>query len=165
MILIRILKNIEIKMLPYYKDIISKLGEPLWYDQHGCPRYDEFKPELVSIYGDISGLVKIRCQSCDRILNVAFESSKIGRIEERYFNIGKELTEDSDIDFHYPTKDDPLEVGWYGDPPGHLNNKGEYCHCGCTMRSYMIGISEFWEKRNHTWKRNDEYEFYFNVEI
>lgn len=29
-----------------YDDIISRLGRPLWWDEHGVPRYDKFQPEL-----------------------------------------------------------------------------------------------------------------------
>jgi hypothetical protein len=37
-------------MYPLYKDLRERLGEPLWHDAEGVPRYAPFEPSLLGIY-------------------------------------------------------------------------------------------------------------------
>lgn len=60
-----------------YLDIISRIeGPPLWYDQNGTPRYDEFHPEFCpNIYSNEVVLLRIECQDCGLPLDVEMHSS------------------------------------------------------------------------------------------
>jgi len=57
-------------MYQLYEDITKRLGEPLWYDDHGVPRYDEFHPSMLDVYADFAALSEIACQSCGRRFKV-----------------------------------------------------------------------------------------------
>ena len=128
-------------MHPDYKDITSKLGEPLWYyDQKvSMPRYLPFRPELCGVYYNIVALVVIRCQSC----------------HHEFFVSVSYCSEYEHTNITFPT----LEGGGgsfdvWGDPPRH-----DTCLSGDTMMSEFVRIAEFWT-RDHVndWKRRPEYE-------
>jgi len=60
-----------------YHDILSRIPEkPLWHDQNGVPRYDEFHPELCpDVYSDQVVLMEIACAHCDRTFAVEMHSN------------------------------------------------------------------------------------------
>jgi hypothetical protein len=109
-----------------YKDIRSKLGNPIWFDEHAVPRYCDFNPEAVAnIYAREVALVEIACQGCDKRFKVAFswasfESTQgvpVPPISERI--IKKEL--------------------FYKDPP----NVG--CCSGVCSLSVPVLVLQFWK--------------------
>lgn len=129
-----------------YDDITKRLGEPLWYDSYGAPRYDPFHPEMLDAYADYAALVEIECQNCDKRFLVGVWTSRM----QRFIDFGK-------LDLTMPTPDEPTFC-WYGDPPRHDNCLGE------SMLSVPIRIVEFWYYGDRSgWKRLPEYEIEFNL--
>src|SRR5215467_12956322 len=105
-----------------YADIKSRLGEPLWYDSNGVPRYDPFNPKLCGISARIVSFNEITCQACGKPFKVAVEVSSSD-------SFPKEL----------PSDPEALgELLHYGDPPRHD------CRVGDTMNSVPRRILEFW---------------------
>lgn len=122
-------------MLDGYEEIwemASKLGlpeKPLWWDQYGCPRWQEPKEEL-------GPFVKpIRCQSCGQEMRVCL-------VDDVYRSYGMNFI------FH-----GTLPKHWgYGDPPSHPDKdkwEGEWWKKGwgvLCMGVTMTSISEWeWE--------------------
>ena len=130
-----------------YDDITARLGEPLWWDGQGVPRYDTFRPDLCGVYDTQVALVELACQGCSRRLMVTVEHDLMAVIEH---NIDS---------WSMPTADDPGCWDSYGDPPIHAGAKG-LC-IGCSMTSGCYRILEFWQKRDldGDWERKTEYEF------
>lgn len=128
-----------------YKDIVNKLGVPLWYDVNGTPRYDKFHPELCDIYAKHVALLRIACQSCGQRFFVATEVL-LHAIKEH--------------DIQFPTKettDTFVAIGSfaYKDPPQHRCS-------GDAMLSVPLQIIEFWSfsvKTPWAHTRHPEYEF------
>lgn len=121
-----------------YHDIIEKAGEPLWYDDHGVPRYVKFHPDECGVYIDAVALVKVRCQACDREFLVADE---IDETDIQMAGVpGWSLK---------PPKPASGQIGsfHYGDPPIHESDgKGKHCIAGNTMNTYPVEVVEFWQK-------------------
>lgn len=132
-------------MLRDYSDIKSRLGEPLWYDDNGVPRYEEFKPDMCGVYDDQVVLLEIGCQDCGRKFKVVNCWDKLREIFRDRIN--RHLAN--------PIEPLPTKVGpnyyHYGDPPNH----------GCvgdTMNSEPIRVLEFWHKENCYFVRIKEQE-------
>jgi hypothetical protein len=53
-------------MYPLYEDIRDRLGEPLWHDQNGVPRYAEFHPDLLGVYDVWALEMIVTCEGCGR---------------------------------------------------------------------------------------------------
>ena len=155
-----------------YKDIISRIGKPLWYDRRGVPRYEEFKPNSCAVYNDYITYMEVACQECDERFFVASEISFLGNnvfkanfslpipplknVEKKISEVEEALDNEVDISpWGY------LGSFHYGDPPRHgMTDNG--CLAGDTMNSVPIRIIEFWEKdkkKTWEWKRNPKYEF------
>lgn len=133
-------------MKPDYGDITERLGPPLWWDDHGAPRYAPFHPFYCDVYAHTVALMEIKCQQCGQRFIVAVSADDLTR--HRFENL-------------YPTPQDegPFD---YGDPPRH--GDFENCPAGDTMSSIPIRILEFWEvNENHMWQRKHEYEIEFEV--
>lgn len=138
---------------PYF-DIREKLGEPLWHDEHGVPRYVPFHPEHVGIYYRWIALLEIRCQACDApfLVACAFDQMQV------FKNAGHTVTDLADIDRALPSENDP---GWfgYGDAPWH----GDHQCAGTTMTTSVYRIVEFWTHdggpHKLEWRRRPELEF------
>lgn len=123
-----------------YKDIIDKLGAPIFWDEVGCPRYEKFHPSLSSnIYAQEVALVLIGCQSCRFKFKVCFSSIGYRVINNTYMeeSLSKHII---DKTIHY------------GDPPNYC------CHSGATMNSEPINVIEFWRRDNFKWKRDKKLE-------
>ena len=113
-------------MLRDYEDITSRLGEPLWWDDLGAPRYDDFHPEMLGVYDQIAAFMVIGCQNCEREFQVAQSFTSLDLLRRE------------------PPKDEHPSAEWaiylhYGDPPIH----------GCigdTMNSEPKRILQFWRK-------------------
>lgn len=123
-----------------YFDIREKLGNPLWWDEVGCPRYAEFHPELANnIYARQCCLLLIKCQACRHEFKVAMtyslESITYGRPMRDL------ITRIKNKSIHY------------GDPP----NVG-CCASGPTMNCDDVSVIQMWERRNCEWVRSPELE-------
>ena len=129
-------------MLSDYADIRSRIpAEPLWFDEHGVPRYDPFTPGLAGIYGDWAVLMEIACQACSERMLVGFTVQKFRIHEENQL----------------PQPSGP--GAWhYGDPPRH-----ECPGAGETMNCEDLRIVEFWrrdlDEPRLEWVRCPELEF------
>lgn len=136
-------------MWPDYTDIKSRLGEPLWYDEHGVPRYEPFKPEMCDVYAEYAALMLVECQECGRQFMVA---KTLNVLDIREFQQARREflpTAASIGAFHY------------GDPPRHESDEsGDDCVAGVTMNVITRKILEFWhlDKEQFAWKRLPERE-------
>jgi hypothetical protein len=120
-----------------YEEIREKLGEPLWHDDQGVPRYIEFHPSLCGVYDTHVALLNIACQSCGkRFLVAASYNAFIG------FRIQLSL----------PTSDEAGSFG-FGDAPYHGGCAGE------TMTTDTMEIVQFWFKRTGDWIQLSELQF------
>ncbi len=126
-------------MLCPYRDITDRLGDPLWWDEAGVPRYVEFGPnESNNIYATEVALLEVACQSCHNRMRVAMSYHCL-----------------DDIMVKYPAG--PLsgrvEALHYGDPPCWE------CAGGATMNCIDIRVIEFWQAQPLAdWKRLPELE-------
>jgi len=123
-----------------YEDITSRLGNPLWHDEHGVPRYDQFTRELVAdIYAREIALVEIQCQACLKRFDVAFSYAPMQQVSNPNLpSLSEEVTDDT---LHY------------GDPPRHDDPGGHGC-AGETMNCNDLRVLQFWQmNQEYDWKR------------
>lgn len=119
----------------HYRDIVDKLGEPVWWDERGVPRYCEFSPNLLNdIYVNEAILLLIECQDCGTRFDVAIGRSAMN------------LIDNLDI----PTLEQLIKSGQihYGDPPNY-----GCCSAGASMNSIPIKVKEYWKQVRFDWKR------------
>ncbi|MGB9886467.1 MAG: hypothetical protein ACPLRW_05645 [Moorellales bacterium] len=135
-------------MLPAYEDITRRLGEPLWYDRHGVPRYDPFRPDMCGVYARYAALLEIECQGCGRRFKVAVDYCN-------YEFWGGELRRP-----RLPSAEDEGDFCYGDDPPPHDYPGGGLC-AGSTMSSITRRILEFWVRDRFDWERRPEYEFVY----
>lgn len=130
-------------MLCSYKDITEKLGTPLWWDEHGVPRYCDFSPSAVAdIYAQEAALCVIACQNCGREFAVAITSNAFAKFDDKQSTV-RELIEAG-------------TCGW-GDPP----NIG-CCGSGPTMTSDDVRVLQYWALNDrHDWDRDPKLEVAF----
>lgn len=130
-------------MKPSYEDIhrvAATAGvQPLWFDQDGVPRFDEFDPDMLGVYDDFSILAAIQCQNCALSFWVGCGYMK--------YPLGPLVTN------RILTIEQVVERFHYGDPPRH----------GCvgdTMSSITLELLEVWEKSRSTygWMRRHDLE-------
>lgn len=149
-----------------YKDILDKAGQPLWWDEHGAPRYAAFTPQSLSPYVEAVALMDIKCQHCSRPFTVASAiNDKSMRMWRDYSDavyarlkalskIGLDVSHEEiaavleqrpdDIKKIVAPKafSDDAGMFHYGDPPIH--------NCiGDTMNSVPVRVREFWERNNY----------------
>lgn len=112
-----------------YRDIISKIDiTPLWFDEHGVPRYCDFAPRhLANIYAVECVLMRVSCQGCAMQFLVAMSGSHAERLIDRSPLLW-ELIEAMTIH--------------YGDPPNVA-----CCPAGPTMNSVPRQVIEYWRRR------------------
>jgi hypothetical protein len=127
-------------MLHHYHDIRSRIAEPpLWWDEHGVPRYVPFAPdEVANIYARECALVLIACQACAEEFQVAFSHSPMDDVRAIMEQRTPRTLADS-------VRDGSLH---YGDPP----NAG-CCPAGPTMNCDDIRVLEFWQRDRFDWER------------
>ncbi len=120
-------------MLGDYEDIFvlaMRLGEtPRWFDEHGVPRFCDHHPSSCpDIYATEVALVLISCQRCGLKLPVQMSRGPGDVLRHDRITL-TELVKDGTIH--------------YGDPPAH-EDRGDYCHAGCTMNCWDLRVIEFW---------------------
>ncbi len=135
-------------MKHHYSDITGRIAQPpMWYDEHGVPRYDAFEPrQTASIYAHEAALVEIACQSCETRFLVAFTASNV----DEYRLV---LAHAKGEPYVHRTLADAIRDHsiHYGDPP----NAG-CCPAGPTMNSVPLRVVEYW-RRDHNvfeWARD-----------
>lgn len=123
-----------------YEDLTSRLGEPLWWDEHGVPRYDPFDRKLVAdIYAHEIALVEIQCQHCLRRFDVAFSYGPMQQVASPNLpSLSERVTDDT---VHY------------GDPPRHEAPEGHGCP-GESMNCNELRVLQFWRvSQKYDWHR------------
>lgn len=112
-------------MRHHYRDIRDRIDQdPLWWDENGVPRYCEFSPrETGNIYCSQAVLLRIACQECGRLFEVAMT-----------WGVFHELRNIPPLDEQ--VRDDSLH---YGDPPNT-----SCCPAGATMNSIPLRVIQFW---------------------
>lgn len=122
-------------MLHHYADIRERIvAHPMWWDEHGVPRYCPFAPnQCANIYAREAALVEIGCQACGSEFLVAFTASA---------HEGKRLAEQ-------------IRLGTlhYGDPP----NAG-CCPAGPTMNCDDRRVLQYWRRTGFDWQRDPSLE-------
>lgn len=137
-------------MHPAYSDITSRIDEePMWYDEHGCPRYGEFHPMALGVYDQYAVLGEVECQACGVRLFIGQGYTQFNHELGFYiYRVGQVL--DLDIDALVSKKklaaafswtlEDILEGWGWGDPPRH--------DCvGDAMSCIVVGIRQVWTRR------------------
>lgn len=120
-----------------YRDITDKLGTPLWWDEHGVPRYEPFRPELASnVYAKQVAFLEIACQACREKFKVCISYSSFHQQDD----LKKRIKNKS---IHY------------GDPPNYY---GYCCASGPTINCEDLVVLEFWERVYVEWVRHKEFE-------
>ena len=124
-------------MKRFYKDILQRIPEsPMWFDEHGVPRYGEFKPtEIANVYAQACALVLIQCQNCASPFSVAMSWDRLDTLRT-------------------PTNVEQIRTLHYGDPPNV-----ECCRSGPTMNCLDLRVFQWWRKDpGHEWLRVPEFE-------
>jgi hypothetical protein len=146
-------------MYRLYSDIRDVLGEPLWHDEQGVPRYVPYAPQHGGIYDQWSALLEIQCQACGRpfLVSSSFSLSDMFR----------HLRPDEPIPQHpvFPTADNCGGDFAFGDAPWH---DGDRQCSGTTMTTDTVRVVEFWTHdggpHGFDWQRRPEYEFSYPVD-
>ena len=63
-------------MRRYYGDILAAAGfDPIWFDEHGVPRFREFTPDAIAeVYASECAELRISCRGCGRDFVVAMST-------------------------------------------------------------------------------------------
>lgn len=148
-------------MWTIYKDIMDKLGEPLWYDEYGVPRYCDFSPDMCNPYAQTVTYFTIRCRYCGKMIKVAKsfevqEEVEIGLLDRNQL---KELLQNKEFidDINYRIIGNyPYSLFNYGDAPYHWDQEGLCLGCFNTSETIKIlgvfiknSAVEGWKKINH----------------
>jgi hypothetical protein len=128
-----------------YEDILDAVGgkAPLWWDQNGVPRFRPHHPDLASdIYAAEVALLRIACQRCllEQLVQMTWSPTDVIREES--------------VSLADSVRDGTIH---YGDPPRH-DDRGEFCHAGCTMNVWDLKVEEFWTREGFDWVRVPELE-------
>lgn len=131
-------------MLPDYRDITKRILEsPLWYTEHGVPRYDAFRPDMLGIYDVYAALYEIACRACDKHMLVG-----VGKRKWDYTQVNGRA-----IIFRQSLEKLIKDSGFV-DPPSH----------GCVGDGMMcsdLRVVEAWQKINSQWVRYPDLELVF----
>lgn len=128
-------------MKHHYRDIRNELGEPVWWDEAGVPRYCEFGVhETNVVYVDEVALLEIACQGCGTVFQVAMSWNNFNNLFRKD---------------RVPPLSERIRDGiiHYGDPPN-----GDCCAAGASMNSIPLRVLEFWQRESYDWVRKPEYE-------
>ena len=124
-------------MYRHYGDILALTDrKPLWWDEHGVPRFQEFDPEKhTDVYASEAALVLVECQSCGEQFKMLFSD------EESPKGIRDRIKEDKELRA--------------SDPP----NSG-CCEAGPSMTCWQIRVLQFWafKEQGFGWKRYPKFE-------
>lgn len=137
-------------MLPDYADIRDRLGEPIWWDGNGVPRYDPFRPDMLGVYDTFALYVEIECQSCAERFLVGEGRSRLDLMSP--FTAPPETFLTWATGYHY------------GDPPAHTHPRHPGGLCGGTSMNVIDRrIVEAWERVfrdrvGYEWVRHPEIE-------
>lgn len=127
-----------------YLDIRERLGEPLWHDWQGVPRYDPYSPGMQNIYAKYDCLFLVRCQSCGR-------EFQVGACADSFeFRMQIDVPRAPVL----PKRGDGGSFG-FGDAPWH--DMGNRC-AGTTMGTIPVRVMEFWQNERAGWKRLPQHE-------
>jgi hypothetical protein len=127
-------------MLNSYQDIRKRIPDPpLWFDENGTPRYDEFHPsQLPNIYAKEAVLYEIGCQSCDKRFLVATCEHRLAMA--KFMDLYGLATTETWISSSLRNDGGSLH---YGDPPAH--------DCvGDTMNCLDFKVVQFWRRDPRT---------------
>jgi len=146
------------RMYQPYEDILSRLGEPKWWDENGVPRYEDFEPALCAdIYAVFAALLEITCQGCGRPLPVSAA-----------WSVCEDALWDKDGKNPLPVEGLPDKEGsgcfGYGDAPWHTHESGGQCS-GTTMSTGVTAVLQFWERASTDWERKPVYEHRYPLEV
>lgn len=136
-------------MLPDYRDITCRIVQPpSWYDHHGVPRYDPFKPTMLGVYDKYAIFAEIECQSCCKKFRVG-----CGWPGENMQLVlaTPDDQQPEDPDWWKYSLEKLTEGFHYGDPPSHSCT-------GDSMNCIDLRIIEAWEKDGYGWMRRLELE-------
>lgn len=152
-----------------YSEITNKLGEPLWWDEKGVPRYEPFENHYqCGVYNKAVAYLRIECQNCRKSFFVTsviaynagfsqFVQKRLERIKNllseemvSHENLQKAFNEHEE-DFYQIERPKLNNVGdfYYKDPPNH----------GCigdTMGSIEREVLQYWEPDLTTTKDSTE---------
>lgn len=153
-------------MYPLYTDLRERLGEPLWHDSHGVPRYAPFHPTMLGVYDDWAALFEVTCCGCGQRFECGAGMHALG-VTLRRSNRGQEslegLTSDEDrrrwlervhAELDCPKGATDHLVDW-GDAPWHTLPEGGQCP-GTTMGVDLGPVLQLWHKVRGEWVRADE---------
>lgn len=130
-------------MYPRYEDIREKLGEPLWHDYEGVPRYKEYHPRLLGVYDSISCLFVVECQACAQKFDCARGICPAFEVMRGFLP-----TEDFNTIFEEKKALEYL-LSW-GDAPFHGGCMGE------TMSTSIVAVKQFWKREGiGDWEKVD----------
>lgn len=135
-------------MLRSYADITRRLGDPLWWDDNGAPRYDPFTPEMLGVYDNYVAYMEIACQACGKLFRVGVGLGSVDWSRRAGWTAPDFPQQDTCGSFYY------------GDPPSHIDARyGDRC-AGETMGSVYRRTLEFWRCDNQMaeWTRDAFYE-------
>ena len=133
-----------------YLDIRRRLGEPLWHDSNGVPRYAPYRPGMQDVYAHYECLLEIRCQGCGRTFMVG-ACAQTFAVRLCPHGHAPDVVRPA-----LPTATDPGVAG-FGDAPWH-ETCGGMC-AGCTMSTEPLRVVEFWERdAGRHWTRVPERE-------
>jgi hypothetical protein len=146
-----------------YEDIIEAVGKPpLWWDQRGVPRFRDHHPDLASdIYASEVVLLRIACQRClhEQLVQMTWGHNDVMTclIRDEWAALRRGENIDDSRTAHTlaaAVRDGSIH---YGDPPHH-EDRGEFCHAGCTMNVWDLKVEEFWVRKDWSWTRVPELE-------
>ena len=142
-------------MYPLYKNLRERLGEPIWHDAEGVPRYAPFEPSLLGIYDRWAVLFVVECQACQKHFKCAAGTDPLVDA------IRRDPTRQWDEGDFEKLKEPMTAIGnilGWGDAPWH-NAKGEedkfdgQC-AGTTMSTDVVAILEVWHRPSCSdWER------------
>jgi hypothetical protein len=136
-------------MFQPYRDILERLGDPLWYDWQGVPRYCLYRPRMQDVYADYDALLEVRCQGCGRTFRVGTCAPRVLVFSEGGSSLAMLPSESSIGSFGY------------GDAPWHADAAGHMCS-GVTMGAVPIRVVEFWVNEGFNWERCPAFEVAFS---
>lgn len=147
-------------MYRLYPDLRARLGDPLWHDDQGVPRYDPFHPSLCGIYDSFVALLEIECQGCGQRFPVSASWDHGAAFISLRASVS--VREDWWKSPVLPTAEDSGHFS-FGDAPWH----GEHQCSGTTMSTDVSRILEFWTRDGEPcleWRRRPEYEFVYDLD-